>query len=72
MMRTLRLRDAHSAHHILLTGRGIRALMRDWRVPAMWSPTHRGCHVRISRLPDLRALCDLNGVRLLDEREAGS
>jgi len=70
-VRILRLRDAHSARYILLTGRGIRDLMRDWHVPAMWSPTHRGCHVRISRLADLRALCDLHGVRLLDEREAG-
>ncbi len=70
-MRALRLRDTDGTCYLLLTGRGIRDLMRDWHVPALWSPTHRGCHVRISRLPDLRALCDLHGVRLVDEREAG-
>lgn len=71
-MRTLRLRDSDGTRYLLLTGRGIRDLMRDWHVPALWSPARRGCHVRLSHLPDLRALCDSHGVRLIDEREVSS
>jgi hypothetical protein len=68
-VRTLHVASANSTRYVLITGRGVGALLQDWYIPARRSPTHAGYHVRTGHLPELRALCDLHGVRLVDERE---
>jgi hypothetical protein len=46
----------------------IRGDARDWlidsKIPAMWSPSRRGWHVRTERLPDMIARAELDGVKV--------
>lgn len=51
----------------------IRGFLMDWlraeRIPALWSPTYKGWHVRTDRLGDLLARAELAGfdVRMKGE-----
>lgn len=69
LTRTIYVRDSGSTRYHLYAGRGIRQLLKEWHVPGLWSPTYAGCQVRQSHLPNVYALADLHGVRIVDQRE---
>ena len=65
---TVYLRDATTDRYVTMSGKGLGPRLRAWRVPALWSATHRGFHVRAEHLPDLSALFDAHGIRVVDQR----
>jgi hypothetical protein len=67
---TIYVGDLGSPRYIRVTGREVRAQLRAWSVPGVWSPAERGVSVRREHLADLRALCDLHGVRLVERTGA--
>ena len=58
--------DAGAARYVLVTGRQFRSQLRAWGIPAMWLAAERGLRLRREHLADLRARCDLHGVRLIE------
>jgi hypothetical protein len=46
----------------------VRGMIRGWlierQIPAMWSPMHKGWHVRTERVGDLIAQAELDGFEV--------
>lgn len=56
-----------SDRYRLLSGHGASKWLSRNGIPAMWSTTHRGYHVRAERIPDLRAMAEAEGIRVVDK-----
>lgn len=67
-MSTLRLSDSDSPRYKVLRGRGVRHECQRMSLPGHWSNINRGMLVRSAHVPDLLALSDHFGVRVIDDR----
>lgn len=52
-----------STRYALVKG-NVRDWLRDNGIPAMYSPSKRGWHVRLDRLGDMLALAESQGIRV--------
>lgn len=55
--------EADSTRYALVKG-NVRDWLRDNKIPAMYSPSRRGWHVRLDRLSDVVALAERDGIRV--------
>ncbi len=67
-MSCLRVSDSDSPRYVVLRGRGVRQECQRIMLRAHWSNIHKGMLVRHEHVPDLLALADHFGLRILDER----
>ena len=58
--------DLGAPQHVMVTGRWVRSQFKAWGLPALWLAAERGLRLRRDRVPDLRVLCELHGIRLVE------
>lgn len=63
--------DFGGERYVSITGRCVRAQLRDWGIPALWLRSEGVARLRRDRLPDLRAAAEVAGVRLVERVGTG-
>lgn len=65
---TIILIDADSPRWVGIKARDAGRLLTDWHIPAVRSPRLGAMVVRRHHVPDLLALADVHGFRVVDRR----
>jgi hypothetical protein len=56
--------QADNSRYALIKGAGLRDWLRDNKIPAMYSASRRGWHLRTERVGDVVALAEVDGYRV--------